>query len=51
MNVSRNRGLLVLGIYLVVIGVIQLFGISLGQLSFIIPLLALIAGILLIIGK
>ena len=51
MNISRNRGLLVLGIYLIVIGVIQLFGISLGQLSFIVPILALVAGILLIVGK
>lgn len=51
MNISRNRGLLVLGIYLVVIGLIQLFGIRLGQLSFIVPVLAVVAGILLIIGK
>ena len=51
MNVSRNRGLLALGIYLVLIGVIQLFGISLGQLSLIVPVLAIVAGILLILGK
>ena len=51
MNISRNRGLLVLGIYLVIIGVIQLFGISLGQLSVIVPVLAIVAGILLILGK
>ena len=51
MNISRNRGLLVLGIYLVVIGLTHLFGINLGQINFIVPLLALVAGILLILGK
>jgi len=51
MNVSRIRGLLILGIYLVLIGVIQLFQISLGQLSFITPVLAIVAGVLLIVGK
>jgi hypothetical protein len=51
MNVSRNRGLLVLGVYLILIGVIGLFGISLGQLSFILPVLAIVAGVLLILGK
>lgn len=51
MNVSRNRGLLILGIYLVLVGLIQLFGISLGQLSLIIPVIAVVAGILLILGK
>jgi hypothetical protein len=51
MNISRIRGLLVLGIYLVVIGLIQLFGINLGHLSLIVPVLAIVAGVLLIIGK
>ena len=51
MNVSRNRGLLVLGIYLVLVGVIQVFGIHLGQLSVIVPILAIVAGVLLIVGK
>jgi hypothetical protein len=51
MNLSRNRALLVLGVYLILIGVIQLFGINLGHLSLIVPVLAIVAGILLIVGK
>jgi len=51
MNISRIRGLLILGIYLVLIGVIQLFGINLGHLSVIMPVLAIVAGVLLIVGK
>jgi len=47
----KNRGLLLLGIYLIVIGLMGLFGIRLGQLSFLVPLLALAAGILILIGK
>jgi len=51
MNMSKNRGLLVLGIYLIIVGLIQVFNISLGQLSLIVPVLAVVAGVLLIIGK
>jgi hypothetical protein len=43
--------MLLLAIYLIVIGVIGLFGVSLGQLSFLVPILALIAGVFLLIGK
>ncbi len=51
MNRPKNLGFLLLAIYLIIIGVIGLFGISLGQLSIVVPLLALIAGIFLLIGK
>jgi len=41
----------VLAVYLILVGLMGLFGISLGQLSIIVPVLALVAGIALIIGK
>jgi hypothetical protein len=43
--------MVLLAIYLIIVGLIGVFGISLGQLSILIPLLALIAGICLLIGK
>jgi hypothetical protein len=43
--------MILLAVYLILIGAAGLFGISLGQLSFLVPLLALIAGILLLLGR
>jgi hypothetical protein len=37
--------------YLILVGVIGLFAISLGQLAIVVPLLALVAGVFLLIGK
>ena len=51
MNITKNIGMLVLAIYLIVVGLIGVFGFSLGQLSIVVPLLALVAGILILIGK
>jgi hypothetical protein len=51
MNFTKNLGMLLLAIYLIVVGLMGLFGISLGSLSILIPILALIAGILILIGK
>jgi sulfite exporter TauE/SafE len=48
---KKNLGQLLLAIYLIVGGAIGLFGISLGQLSFLLPVLAIAAGILLLLGK
>jgi hypothetical protein len=48
---KKNLGQLLLAIFLIIYGLIGLFGISLGQLNFLIPALALAAGILLLIGK
>lgn len=47
----KNIGFLLLAVYLILVGVIGLFGISLGQLSIVLPLLALVAGVFLLIGK
>jgi hypothetical protein len=51
MTRPKNIGMVLLAIYLIIVGLIGLFGISLGQLNFLIPLLALIAGICVLIGK
>ena len=48
---KKNIGMLLLAIYLILIGVIGVFGISLGHLSFVTPALAIAAGICLLIGK
>ena len=51
MKIIRTPGLLLLAIYLIIVGLIGLFGISLGQLAIVVPLLALVAGVLILIGK
>lgn len=48
---KNNLGHRLLAVYLIVIGAIQLFGVHLGVLSPLVPLLALIAGICLLVGK
>jgi hypothetical protein len=47
----KNLGITLLAIYLIIAGLIGVFGISLGQLSIITPILALLAGIFLLLGK
>jgi len=51
MKIIRTPGMLLLSIYLILVGVIGIFGISLGQLSIVMPLLALVAGVLILIGR
>ena len=51
MNFTKNLGMLVLAIYLIIIGITGVFGVSLGGASILLPILALIAGILILIGK
>lgn len=48
---KKNIGMLLLAIYLILIGVIGTFGISLGQLTILVPILAIAAGVCLLIGK
>ena len=43
--------MLLLAIYLILIGLIGVAGISLGQLQIVVPILAVAAGVLLLIGK
>ena len=47
----KNIGMFLLAIYLILIGVIGVAGISLGQLSILVPLLAIAAGVFLLLGK
>jgi hypothetical protein len=51
MNFTKNIGMLLLAIYLIVVGLIGIFGISLGGLSILVPILALVAGIFILIGR
>jgi hypothetical protein len=48
MNITKNLGMLLLAIYLILIGLMGLFGFS---LAIVMPILALAAGILILIGK
>ena len=48
---SKNIGMLLLAIYLILIGLIGVAGLSLGQLQIVVPILAIAAGIFLLIGK
>jgi hypothetical protein len=49
MRLTRNAGMLLLAIYLILVGLSGLT--SLGQLAIIIPILALLAGILILINR
>jgi hypothetical protein len=51
MRLNRNLGLVLLAIYLILVGLEGLFGISLGALSILVPICALLAGILLLINR
>jgi len=48
---KKNIGMLLLAVYLIVAGVIGIAGISLGAISFLVPGLAIAAGVCLLIGK
>jgi len=48
---KKNIGMLLLAVYLILVGVIGAFGISLGQLTILVPILAIAAGVCLLIGK
>ncbi len=49
--ITKNIGMLLLAIYLILVGLIGIFGISLGAASILVPILALVAGILILLGK
>lgn len=51
MKRPKNAGLLLLGIYLIVIALMEIVGIRLGHLSLLVPLLALAAGICPLAGR
>ena len=49
--VTKNMGMLVLAIYLILVGIMGIFSMSLGAAAILLPILALIAGVLIILGK
>ena len=49
--ITKNIGMLLLAIYLVLVGLMGIFGISLGAASIVVPILALVAGIMILLGK
>ncbi len=51
MNFTKNLGMLALAIYLILVGLVGAFGINLGQFSMAVPVMALVAGVLILIGR
>ncbi|MDE3097363.1 MAG: hypothetical protein KGK07_15350 [Chloroflexota bacterium] len=51
MNITKHLGMLVLAIYLIVVGILGLGIISIGGLSVVVSLLALVAGVLIRLGR
>ena len=51
MTFTKNIGMLLLAIYLILVGLMGIFGMSLGAASIVVPILALVAGILILLGK
>ena len=51
MKTIKSPGMLCLAAYLIIIGLVSLFGINLGVLNTLPAILALAAGILILIGK
>ena len=51
MRVTKNLGMLLLAVYLIIVGIAGLGVISLGGLSVLIAILAIAAGILILVGR
>ena len=51
MAFQKNLGLLLLAIYLIVAGLVALFGLTFHGIGIVMGILALVAGILLLIGR
>jgi uncharacterized membrane protein YuzA (DUF378 family) len=51
MTITKSYSMLTLAIYLILVGLCGVFNIHLGQLSVVVPLLALAAGVLILICK
>ena len=49
--ITKNIGMLLLAIYLILVGLMGIFSISLGAASILVPILALVAGIMILLGK
>ncbi len=51
MNITKSIGMLLLAIYLILIGIIGVSDFSLGQAAIVLPILAIAAGVFILIGK
>jgi len=51
MNITKSIGMLLLAIYLILAGIIGISGFSLGQAAIVMPILAIAAGVCILIGK
>ena len=51
MRLTRNVGMLLLGIWLILTGLLQVASISIAGIGVIMALLAIVAGILILIGR
>jgi hypothetical protein len=51
MKMTRNLGMLLLGIWLIVTGLLQVVSIPIGGLGILLSLLAIVAGILILLGR
>jgi hypothetical protein len=51
MKVTRNLGMLLLSIWLIVTGLVQVFSILIPAMGTLLPLLAIVAGVLILLGR
>jgi len=51
MRLTRNMGMLLLGIWLILTGLLQVVSISIAGIGSILALLAIVAGILILVGR
>jgi hypothetical protein len=49
--ITKNLGMLLLAIYLILVGIMGISGMTLGAASILLPILALVAGIMILLGK
>jgi hypothetical protein len=51
MRLTKNLGMLLLGVWLILTGLISLVGLSFSGLTIVMGLLAIVAGILILVGR
>lgn len=51
MNFPKSIGMILLAIYLILVGLMGLAGLSLGGAAILVPILALAAGVLILLGR
>ena len=51
MNITKNLGMLLLAIWLIVTGLVQLLGLSFSGLPLILAIVAIAAGVLILLGR